>query len=374
MKLSYGCHRADRDPAVQGSPGAFAPAEGVTMKKILVALPLAATLAACGSGSDGSGSSAQIKIVGSSTVYPFTTAVAEEFQRANPGTSVIVESTGTGAGIKLFCNGVGSDHPDMVNASRPMKKSEFDSCAAAGAKSIIEIPVGIDGLTLIAAKGAPALNLTLEDIYKALAATPYGKPNTARTWKDVNPALPATKIRVLGPPPTSGSRDSLNELILEKGCDSNPEMKALKESDKDRHKEVCTKIREDGVFVEAGENDNLLVQKVSADPGALGVLGYSFLEENADRVSPVAIGGVTPTADSISSLQYPGARKLYIYAKGEHMQAKPAIRDFIATYARAWGKGGSLERRGLVPFGAADAAAATRQATELKPLDPATLK
>ena len=334
----------------------------------------AALLAACGGGGSGSRATQQIKIVGSSTVYPFTRAIAEQFGRANSGASAIVESTGTGAGIKLFCGGVGSEFPDIVNASRPMKKSEYESCLAAGAKSIIEVPVGIDGLTLISANNAPQLNLTTQDIYEALAANPYGKPNAAQTWKDVNPALPAIRIRVLGPPPTSGTRDSLTELILDKGCNTDPAMKALKDSDADKHKDICTKIREDGLFVEAGENDNLLVQKVAADPGTLGVLGYSFLEENADRVKPVSIAGITPTAETISNLTYPGARKLYIYVKGEHIQAKPSIREFIAAYAKAWGKGGALERIGLVPFGAADAAAAAQQATALKPLDPATLK
>lgn len=349
------------------------------MKAFVAVLPLAVALAGCGGGgSDQGGSgggSGQIKIVGSSTVYPFTKAVAEEFQRANAGTSVIVESTGTGSGVKLFCGGVGGEFPDIVNASRPMKKSEYEACQAAGVTNVIEVPIGIDGLTLISGRDTPPLNLTTADIYKALAANPFGKgANTAQTWKDVNPALPAIKIRVLGPPPTSGTRDSLSELILEKGCDSNPEMKALKESDSDKHKEVCTKIREDGLFVEAGENDNLLVQKVAADPGTLGVLGYSFLDENADRVKPVSIAGVAPTSDTISNLSYPGARKLFIYVKGQHMQAKPGIRDFIAAYAKAWTKGGNLERRGLVPLGAGDAEAATRQATELKPLDVASLK
>jgi phosphate transport system substrate-binding protein len=344
------------------------------MNKLVITTCAAALLAGCGSGSNG-GSASQIKIVGSSTVYPFTTAVAEEFQRANPGSSVIVESTGTGAGLKLFCAGVGSQFPDMTNASRRIKDSELADCHKNGAAQVIEFPVGIDGLTLITAQNAPALNLTTADVYKALAANPHGKgPNTAQTWQDVNPALPALKIRVLGPPPTSGTRDSLNELIMEKGCDSNPEMKALKESDSDKHKDVCTKIREDGVFVEAGENDNLLVQKVSADPGALGVLGYSFLEENKDRVKPVAIAGVTPTAETISNLSYPGARKLYIYAKGEHMQAKPAIRDFIATFARMAGPDGALQSRGLVPFSGADASSAQAQATALKPLTADELK
>ena len=345
------------------------------MKKMIFLAPLVALVAACGgNGSSGGASGAQLKVVGSSTVYPFTTAVAEEFQRARPGTSVIVESTGTGAGIKLFCSGVGGEFPDMVNASRPMKASEYADCAKAGAKNIIEVPIGIDGLTLIEANEATPLKLTVKDIYAAIAANPFGKPNTAQTWKDVNPALPATKIRVLGPPPTSGTRDSLAELILTKGCESDPAMKALKENESDKHKDYCTKVREDGVYVEAGENDNLLVQKVAADPGTVGVLGYSFLEENADKVRAVEIGGVTPTEVTISDLSYPGARKLYVYVKGEHLAAKPAIKDFIAAYAKAWGKGGSLERRGLVPFGGADATSATDQAAKLAPLDPAGLK
>jgi phosphate transport system substrate-binding protein len=342
------------------------------MHKSILALPLVALIAGCGS-NGGSNAAAQIKIVGSSTVYPFTTAVAEAFQKAS-GTSVIVESTGTGAGIKLFCGGVGDQFPDAVNASRPMKASEYADCEKAGVRQVIELPIGIDGLTLIQAKGQPALNLTLTDIYKALAAKPFGKPQTAKTWADVNPALPAIKIRVLGPPPTSGTRDSLAELILEKGCDSDPAMKALKDKDKDAHKATCTNIREDGAYVEAGENDNLLVQKVSADPGALGVLGYSFLEENSDRVSAVSIGGVAPTEASIAGLTYPGSRKLFVFFKGELLAAKPKIREFIALYAKSWGKGGLLVGRGLVPLGASDAAASAAQASALKPLDKSTLK
>ena len=345
------------------------------MNKTLALVPFVALVAACGgSNSDGGSAGNRLKVVGSSTVYPFTTAVSEDFQRANPGSSAIVESTGTGAGIKLFCSGVGDQFPDMVNASRPMKASEYADCAKSGAKQVIELPIGIDGLTLIQAKGQAPLNITVTDFYKAIAANPFGKPNTAQTWKDVNPSLPATKIRVLGPPPTSGTRDSLAELILAKGCESDPAMKALKKSDEKKQKDICTKVREDGAFVEAGENDNLLVQKVAADPGALGVLGFSFLDENADKVAPVSLGGVAPTEATISDLSYPGSRKLYLYVKGEHLAAKPAIRQFIAAYARAIAKGGPLEKRGLVPFGDADMSAATAQAAALKPLDPATLK
>ena len=344
------------------------------MKKLFAALPLVALVGACGGGNDRNTVGSQIKIVGSSTVYPFTTAVAEDFQRANAGTSVIVESTGTGAGIKLFCAGVGAQFPDMVNASRAMKASEYADCAKAGAKQVIEVPIGIDGLTLIEGKDGPGLDLTTADIYKALAANPFGKPNTAKTWKDVNPSLPAIAIRVLGPPPTSGTRDSLADLILAKGCESDPAMKELKKTDEAKQKDICTKVREDGAYVEAGENDNLLVQKVSADPGTLGVLGYSFLEENADKVKPVKLAGVEPTEETIANLSYPGSRTLYVYVKGEHMAAKPSMKNFIEAYSKAWGKGGMLEKRGLVPFGAGEAEAATAQAAALKPLDPATLK
>ena len=346
------------------------------MNKMVIALPLAALLVACGSKSSGGGGSTNdLHIVGSSTVYPFTKAVAEDFMRANAGINVTVESTGTGAGMKLFCAGVGGQSPDIEDASRAMKKSEYDICAQNGIKSIIEVPVGIDGLTIIEANSSQPMNLTQADIYKALAANPFGKgPNTAKTWKDVNPSLPAIKIRVLGPPPTSGTRDSLADLYLEKGCDTDPAMKELKKSNEDEHKKVCTKIREDGAYVEAGENDNLMVQKVSVDPGTLGILGFSYLDENADKVRPVQIAGVTPSEETIANLSYPGARRLFVYIKGEHLQAKPKLKDFVAQYAKMWGTGGKLERIGLVPFGGADADAAAKQAGELKPLDPSTLK
>ncbi len=347
------------------------------MNRMVIALPLVALLVACGSNGQGGGGggSSDIKVVGSSTVYPFTKAVAEDFMRANAGINVTVESTGTGAGMKLFCGGVGNQFPDVENASRQIKKSEYDACVQAGAKNVIEVPIGIDGLTIIESNSGPAMNLTQADIYKALAANPFGKgPNKAQTWKDVNPALPAVKIRVLGPPPTSGTRDSLVELYLTKGCESDPAMKALKKSNEDQHKDICTKVREDGAFVEAGENDNLMVQKVAADPGTLGILGFSYLDENADKVRPVKINGIAPSEATISDLSYPGARTLYIYVKGEHMQAKPKLRDFVAQYAKMWGKGGPLERVGLVPFAGAEAGAAAKQATDLQPLDPSTLK
>jgi len=311
----------------------------------------------------------QMRAVGSSTVYPFTKAVAEDFMRANPGIGVTVESTGTGAGMKLFCAGVGSQHPDIEDASREIKKSEYDTCVKNGVKTIIEVPVGIDGLTIIEAANGPGMNLTQADIYKALAANPFGKgPNKAQTWKDVNPSLPAVKIRVLGPPPTSGTRDSLADLYLTKGCDTDPAMKAMAKSNEDQHKDICTKIREDGAYIEGGENDNLLVQKVVANEGTVGIMGYSFLEENADKVRAIPLAGVAPTADTISTYKYPGARPLFIYVKGDHLTAVPGIREYVAEFAKGWAAGGYLSRKGLIPLPADKIGASDQAAKDLKPM------
>jgi phosphate transport system substrate-binding protein len=348
------------------------------LKNKLLMMLSAAALASCGQGNQSGGGSSgqQIQIVGSSTVYPFTTAVAERFGQANGAFKApIVESTGTGAGMKLFCNGIGDQFPDFTNASRRIKKSEVESCAANGVKQIIELPIGIDGLALVeAASSGQKFSLTAADVYKALAANPFGKPNTAKTWKDVNASLPATPIRVFGPPPTSGTRDSFAELILEKGCDSDPAMKALKDSDKDRHKDLCTKIREDGAYVEAGENDNLLVQKVSQNAGAIGVLGYSFLEANKASLRGIPLSGVAPTSETIRSLEYPGARRVYVYAKGEHMNVIPGMKEFLAEYGRAMGPSGYLAQRGLIPLPDAEHAKAMAAAQSLTPLNAAELK
>jgi phosphate transport system substrate-binding protein len=327
------------------------------LKKTIFTAALAAlSLAACGGATGGGGgenaSRAQIRIVGSSTVYPFTTAVAERFAQANPNfTAPIVESTGTGGGMNLFCNGVGAGHPDMTNASRRIKASELQQCNRNGVNQVIEVPVGIDGLALIESARTPTnFRLTSRDIYMALAANPFGRgPNTARTWRDVNPALPAVAIQVYGPPPTSGTRDSFAELILEKGCDTDPAMARLKEQDRERHTTVCTQIREDGPYIEAGENDNLLMQRVSENQGAIGVLGYSFLEENAERVRGIPLGGIAPTAQTIQNFTYPGARQMYVYVKGEHLGVIPGMQEFLAEYARGWANGGYLTQRGLIP-------------------------
>ena len=340
--------------------------EGSVRTDVLAALAAALTLAACGQ--EGSARQ-QIRIVGSSTVYPFTTAVAERFAQAySDYKAPIVESTGTGAGMKLFCSGVGAQFPDISNASRRIKQSELEDCAKNGVNQVIELQVGIDGLALIEAADQPPFRLTLEDVYKAVSANPYGRANQALTWRDVNPALPAVAIKVYGPPPTSGTRDSFAEMILEKGCDKNPAMKALKVTDSDRHKEVCTKVREDGAFVEAGENDNLLVQKVSTNKGSVGIMGYSFLEQNLDKVRGIAIDDVAPSYDTISTLDYPGARAIYIYVKGEHLAAVPGLREFLVEYAKGWGDRGYLVRRGLIASPPAARAAAEAQVTALKPL------
>ncbi len=321
-------------------------------RSTIALLALSAALAACGQqGKQGAAGGArdQIRIVGSSTVYPFTTAVAEQFARKNAGFKApIVESTGTGGGMKLFCAGVGAQFPDVEDASRRIKQSEFADCRKNGVSGIVEIQVGIDGIAIAESKQGASFALTPADLYKALAATPYGKPQTAKTWADVDPALPPVAIKVYGPPPTSGTRDAFAELILDKGCSADPATKALKDKDADRFKAVCTKIREDGVYVESGENDNLIVQKLSANPDAVGIFGYSFLDENKDKIRGIAIDGVVPTYDSIASYKYPGARPLFIYVKQAHISAVPGLRQFVAEYAGAWGPDGYLVRRGLI--------------------------
>ena len=284
----------------------------------------------------------QINIVGSSTVYPFTTTVAEQFGRVGKYKTPKVESTGTGGGIKLFCNGVGPQHSDAVNASRPMKKSEFDTCAKNGVSEILEIKIGYDGLTIAENKKGSLSALSRKDIYLALAKTVPGPNGTMisnpyKTWRDVNPNLPAIKIEVLGPPPTSGTRDSFHELYMEAGCELD-------------NKKACHAIREDGVYVEAGENDNLIAQKLLANQNALGVFGYSFLEENHGRLKGLKIDGVTPTYDSISDGSYPASRPLFIYIKKQHIGAIPGLREFAEEYVsvKALGDEGYLSERGLV--------------------------
>ncbi len=298
----------------------------------------------------------QIRIVGSSTVYPFSTVVAEEFGRTTSFKAPIVESTGTGGGMKLFCAGVGVDHPDMSNASRRIKQSEVDLCAENGVSDITEIMIGFDGIVLASSKKAKPMPVTLRQIFLALAKdvpAPNGDlvPNPNKTWKDVDPSLPDTKIEVLGPPPTSGTRDAFNELALEGGCKTFPDLKALKATDKNEFKRVCRSVREDGAYVEAGENDNLIVQKLVANPDALGVFGYSFLDQNSDTVQGNTVDGVPPTFENISSGKYPVSRSLYVYIKNAHADSIPGIREFVEEFTseKAFGEFGYLSDKGLIP-------------------------
>lgn len=319
----------------------------------------------------------QIRAVGSSTVYPFATAVAERLARANPSMQApVIESTGTGAGMKLFCAGVGERFPDIENASRRIKASEVKLCVQNGVKEITEIQVGIDGIAFAESKSAALANVTQRDIYMALAKTPFGKPNKAKTWRDVNPKLPAIAIKVYGPPPTSGTRDALAELLLTPPCEANAGVAALKKTDEAKFKAICTGIREDGAYVEAGENDNLIVQKIEANPGTIGIFGYSYLEENASKVKGVSINGVAPTYQSISTFKYPGARPLYIYVKNAHVRAIPAIKAFVAEFTKetTWGPNGYLVRRGMISAPDALRAKNAAAARGFTPLNPAEIK
>jgi phosphate transport system substrate-binding protein len=319
----------------------------------------------------------QMRAVGSSTVYPFAKVVAERIARANPrlGTPII-ESTGTGAGMKLFCAGVGERFPDVENASRRMKASEAKLCAANGVSAVTEIQVGIDGISFATAKNSPLQNLTQRDIYMAIAKTPFGKPNRARTWHDVNGSLPNIPIRVYGPPPTSGTRDALGELILTPPCEANASMAALKKGDENKFKAICTSVREDGGYIEAGENDNLIVQKVEANAGTIGIFGYSYLEENADRLRGITVNGVAPTYASISTFKYPGARPLYIYIKNAHAAAIPAVRAYAAEFTKesAFGPNGYLRQSGLIAAPNPIRARSQQAARALAPLNLASLK
>ncbi|MEO8175022.1 MAG: substrate-binding domain-containing protein, partial [Sphingomicrobium sp.] len=288
----------------------------------------------------------------------------------------IIESTGTGAGMKLFCAGVGERFPDIENASRRMKASEAKLCAANGVTKITEIQVGIDGIAFATARNTPLAGLTTREIYMALAKTPFGKPNRTKTWKDINARYPAIAIRVYGPPPTSGTRDALGELIMSAGCETNAGMTALKKSNENKYKAICTGMREDGGFIEAGENDNLIVQKLEANAGTIGIFGYSYLEENADKLKGLQINGVSPTYQSISAFKYPGARPLYVYVKNAHVAAIPAVRAFVAEFTKesTFGPQGYLLRAGLIASPNNVRAHSQTAARSLAPLNLASLK
>lgn len=300
----------------------------------------------------------QIRIVGSSTVYPFSTAVAEEFGRTSGFPSPIVESTGTGGGLKLFCGGVGDGFPDIANASRAIKDSEINLCAANGVDAITEIRVGFDGIVLANDKSAQQFEFTLPQIFLALAKEVPNEDGTAlianpyTKWNEISPDLPNTDIEVLGPPPTSGTRDAFVELAMEAGCDSFPILAALKSTDKASHKAKCTTLREDGLFIEAGENDNLIIQKLQANTRALGIFGYSFLEQNQDVLQAATIGSTAPSFSNIADGNYPVSRSLYVYVKDQHMPLVSGLADYVVEYTSeaAFGRSGYLTAKGLIPL------------------------
>lgn len=309
----------------------------------------------------------QIRVVGSSTVFPFATAAAEEFGNTTNFKTPIVESTGTGGGLKLFCAGLGTGHPDIVNASRRIKRTELNRCRANGVDQLVEVKIGFDGIVLAASKNAAPMQLSLRDLYLALAAqipTPGTKgginnliTNPHQTWKQVNPALPDMEIQVLGPPPTSGTRDAFNSFAIEGGCLTFTGMRALEASDYDAFRAYCRGIRQDGVYVEVGENDNLIVQKIQANQQAVGIFGFSFLEQNQDVIQafPVSRGSgaaQAPTYDAISNGSYPISRSLFIYGKKAHVGIVPGLQEFMAEMIgeNASGDLGYLTDRGLIPL------------------------
>ncbi|MBF0390503.1 MAG: PstS family phosphate ABC transporter substrate-binding protein [Desulfamplus sp.] len=300
-----------------------------------------------------------INVVGSSTVYPFSTVVAEQFGKTSGFKTPKIESTGTGGGMKLFCSGVGVQHPDIANASRRMKKSECETCEKNGVTDILEVKIGYDGIVIANSKKSAPMNITRKELFLALAANvpePGGAesvvPNPYKTWKDVNPALPAVKIEVLGPPPTSGTRDAFVELVMEVGGSSFPWIKALEKSDKDKFKSICHTVREDGAYIEAGENDNLIVQKLDANPNAFGIFGFSFLDQNADKIQGIPVEGVTPVFESIADGKYSVSRSLYFYVKKAHADVIPGMKEFLKEFSseKAWGNDGYLSEKGLIPM------------------------
>ncbi len=340
------------------------------LKKSLTALALAGVFVA-----GAAQARSQIRIVGSSTVFPFSTAVAEQFGKTTKFKTPIVESTGSGGGLKLFCAGDGIEQPDITNASRRIKKSEVANCARNGVTAITEVKVGYDGIAIANSKKAPLFKLTQRDLFLALAKNvPAGvgktQPNPYKTWNQVNPSLPAQKIEVLGPPPTSGTRDAFAELGMEAGCKTFDWIKALKKKDKPAFKALCETVREDGAYIEAGENDNLIVQKLKANPTALGIFGYSFLEQNADVIQGSFVNGKAPNFENISSGAYPLSRPLFFYVKKSHVGKVPGIKEYVSEFTseKAWGDEGYLTDKGLIPMPKAERAKFKKDARELKNL------
>ena len=347
------------------------------MRKLIGLLIIAALVATSFGTANAASGRDYISVVGSSTVYPFATVVAEKFGKSTSFKTPKIESTGSGGGLKLFCAGVGVEHPDVTNASRRIKQSEFDRCVQNGVKEIIEIKIGYDGIVMANSKKAAPLKLTRKDVFLALAKEipdPAGGekliPNPYKTWKDVNPSLPAKSIEVLGPPPTSGTRDAFVELAMEGGAKKFAWIKAIKKKDKKAYKAICHTIREDGAYVEAGENDNLIVQKLEANPNAVGIFGFSFLDQNMDRIQGSYVDGIQPTFDNIADGKYPVSRPLYFYVKKAHAEVIPGIKEFLDEFTsdKAWGPEGYLSEKGMIPMPDAERAQFNDAAHSLKPL------
>ncbi len=320
-----------------------------------------------------------VYIVGSSTVYPFSTVVAERFGRSSSFKTPKVESTGSGGGLKLFCDGIGVSYPDIANSSRAIKESEVSSCARNGVKEIIEVKIGYDGIVIANAVDSPDVELTSRILFLALAKQVPGESdgtlvaNPYTSWNEIDASLPAVRIEVLGPPPTSGTRDAFVELAMESGCRTVPQIRELEESDNDRFKAICHTMREDGLFVEAGENDNLIVQKLEANPAAFGIFGFSFLDQNAGKVKGLAVDGAAPTFDTIADGSYAISRPLYFYVKKAHVDVIPGLRGFLREFTseRAWGDDGYLSYRGLIPLPAKERAEMAASVMALTPLSVA---
>jgi len=346
------------------------------MKKSVVIFSVVALIAAA-AGTVQAQQRDGISIVGSSTVYPFATVVAEKFGKAGSFKAPKIESTGTGGGFKLFCGGVGVQHPDMTNASRAIKASEFEACKKNGVTEIVEVKIGYDGIVVANAKKTSALKLTAKDIFLALAKEvpdPKGGDglvaNPYKTWKDVNAALPDTKIEVLGPPPTSGTRDAFVELAMEPGALSFEGLKKMSKEDAKKFQKVFSSIREDGAYVEAGENDNLIVQKLGANPNAMGVFGFSFLDQNNDKIQGSYVNGNPPSFENIASGKYPLSRPLFFYVKKAHVGVIPGIKEYLAEFTseKAWGQNGYLSEKGLIPLPDSERKQVAESVKALKPL------
>lgn len=325
----------------------------------LIVLTVAGLLTAGAAAAD---RAATVSIVGSSTVYPFATAVAEAFGETTDFNTPVIESTGSGGGMKLFCAGVGLDHPDVTNASRRQKSSEAETCAANGVE-FTEFMIGYDGIVMANSKnGGPALDISREQIAMALLAeVPNAdcsavSANTSTAWSDIDSSLPNRPILVLGPPTSSGTRDAFEELVFEEALDA---LGCAKDVIK------AASVREDGAYVESGENDTLIVDQLVKDGDALGIFGYSFLANNADRLKGASIEGVSPTFENIAAGDYPVSRSLWFYVKNNHLGVVPGIAEYAAEFVDQAAVGGPLEEIGLIPGGEAEQAAMQEAANSL---------